>query len=169
MKRYVWLVGILAAVLVMTLAAACGGGGEKETAAPTATAPKAGVQATATPTPKEGAAKPAEGWADIPVYSGAQSVQQWNMTVPGAEAGEEYEKVEWRYYTAKDAINKVADFYKAEMPKKGWEETLWMTTADMAWGMYTSKDENIGVGIYVMKDVSANVTSIGIWRAEKKK
>ena len=165
MKKYIWLVGILAAVLVLTLAAACGGGGEKEEATPTTA--KAGTQAAATATPKEATVKPAEGWADIPIYSGAKSIQQLNMTVPGAAPGQDYQKVEWRYYTTQDAVTKVADFYKAEMPKKGWKETLWMAAQDTAWGMYTSKDDNVGAGLFIGKDTSQNLTSIGIWRGEK--
>ncbi len=165
MKRYVWLAGIIAAAIIVLLAAACGSGGEKEAAAPTAT--KAAGQAAPTATPKEAAAQPAAGWADIPIYSGAKTVQEWKMSLPGAAPGEEYEKVEWRYYTTKDAVAKVADWYKAEMPKKGWRETLWMSAEDMAWGMYTSKDDSVGAGIVVMKDESENATGIGIWRGEK--
>jgi hypothetical protein len=166
-KKYVWLVAILAAVVVLSLATACGGGGEKGAATPPATV--AGKQAAPTSTPKEATAKPAEGWADIPIYSGAKSVQEWKMSLPGMAPGQEYEKVEWRYYTTQDAVTKVADFYRSEMPKKGWKETLWMAAQDTAWGMYTSKDDNVGAGIYVMKDESENVTGIMIWRGEKGK
>lgn len=166
MKRYVWVVGILTAVLILSLAAACGSE-EKEETAPTATA--AGKQATPTATPKETAAQPAAGLADIPIYPGAKSVQQLTSSVPGAAPGQEYQKVEWRYYTSNDTVAKVGDFYKTEMPKKGWKETLWMTTDAMAWGAYANKDDSVEVGVYVIKDESQNVTGIIIWRGEKKK
>src|SRR4030042_6166315 len=147
MKRF-WLVGVLAAFLFLSLAAACGGGGEKEAAAPTATLTV--LQLAPTATPKEAAGQPAEGWADIPIYSGAKTVQEWKMSLPGVGPGQEYEKVEWRYYTTKDAVAKVGDFYKAEMPKKGWKETLWMSAAEgLAWGMYQNKTERGGGGIFV--------------------
>lgn len=166
MRKCVWpATVILAAVIVLSLTAACGGGG-KGAATPTA---GAGGQAVATATPKETAAQPA-GWADIPVYSGAKSVQEWKMSLPGMTPGQEWEKVEWRYYTTKDEVGKVGDFYKSEMPKRGWRETLWMSSVeDLAWGMYTNKDENVGAGVFVMKDESENVTGIVIWRGDKKK
>ena len=168
MKKIVCSIGIIATALLSITA--CAGAGE---AKPTPTSPpaatKATGQATAAPTSKTESAQPAAGWADIPVYAGAKEEQQLKMQVPGATAGTDYSKVEWRYYTTKDAVAKVADFYKAEMPKKGWKETLWMAAAEgMAWGMYTNKDESVGTGVWVVKQESEGVTGIGVWRGEKK-
>jgi len=155
MKRFMWLVGVMLLAIVLLFAISCGGE-EEEAATPTSPAPTA--------TPEEEAAKPAAGWGDIPIYPGGESVQEWSMTIPGATAGEEYEKVEWRYYTTKDAVAKVADFYNGEMPRKGWQELMWMTaTEDLAWGIYQKGEGASGAGIWIMRQEDENVTGIGLW------
>jgi hypothetical protein len=168
---------LLGTVAVLT-AVACGSGQQAGTA-PAATEPagQATTQSTAakdsagpvaTPTVKEADAKPTAGWADIPVYPGSKQVQGLTMTVPSEALGDEYEKVEWRYYTTNDAVDKVSNFFKAEMPKKGWKETGWMAFEGMAMGIYENAAGDTAAGVWVGKNQGENVTSLGVWRAEEK-
>jgi len=70
------------------------------------------------PPPRPGAA-----WADVPIYPGAQQVQEEAFSFPGG-APEEFEVAEFRLYETDDPVKKVASFYRDVMPKNGWEEVM---------------------------------------------
>jgi hypothetical protein len=59
-------------------------------------------------------------WSDIPAYPGATqiSVRTW-LVLPSE--GVDWSGVEWKYYSSNDSSQVVDDFYKTELPKKGWQ------------------------------------------------
>lgn len=85
------------------------------------------------PTSQEGPPPADLAWEDIPVYPGASEIVKEVMASfpPGST---DYELVGSRTYETDDEIEKVADFYLAEMPKKGWEKIMHMSMG----GSYTS-------------------------------
>jgi len=65
-------------------------------------------------------------WGDVPLYPGASRSSE-AMAIPVLEAARaDYQKVEHRYYQTEDTGEKVASFYAAEMPKKGWKKVMSM-------------------------------------------
>ena len=163
--RLRWILGLIVLTLALALAA-CGGGGdeeeengggEKETPAATKTVEAEGTQEPAE-TPK--ATKTAEAeepsgggggasLGDIPVYPGAEKTADYSSNdVPlpllaGDLDVEEYGDSKWAVYETGDSVDDVADFYKGQMPDKGWEEEGWFDTSlgdGVAWGSYTRDD-----------------------------
>lgn len=164
MRGSVWLVLVVSAILTLALAAGCGGGEQRSGANPTARPGSTDAGKPANDPLKDGAAaKPSAGWEDVPVYPGAKTLQQMNL--PGANAGDQFSKVEWRYYSTGDAAAKVIEYYKAETAKKGWKEVLFMAAGQGAsWGMY--EKGNAGFGVWITGE-GQNATNIGVWRGEK--
>jgi hypothetical protein len=59
-------------------------------------------------------------WTDIPVYPGASQISVRTWVVLPSE-GVDWSGVEWKYYSTNDNYQAVDDFYKAELPKRGWQ------------------------------------------------
>jgi len=102
-------------------------------------------------------------WNDMPVYSGAGQIQKGSWSIPPAEG--DYSKMEWRYYETNDSLDKVASFYKSQMPDKGWEEQGWVEVQEMNWSMYVKNNENDAAMIWVSSQDGKTV--IALWRATK--
>ncbi len=100
--------------------------------------------------------------ADIPAYPSLRQVQKVSQVMPQT-AG--YAKAEVRVYETNDSLEKVADFYKAQMPAKGWVETQWMDTPQFRNGMYTKNNEADIAMIYVI--AGEGKTEVMIMRATK--
>ena len=154
MKKVISLVLVVVMMLGCIGLVACGGGEEvgqppteEEEAPPTEEeAPPSGVGLT---------------WADMPVYPGANQVTQATWSIPQEEG--DFSKIEWRYYETGDSVSTVTDFYKSEMPGKGWEETFWMETDEMRWGYYAKNNEQDGAMVWVGFDEGK--TFIALMRA----
>jgi hypothetical protein len=157
---------VISFILVMILLAGCVGlvacgtkkGGETETPTSTPT-PTPTTTPTSTTTPSGGGLT----WNDMPIYSGAGQIQKGSWSIPPAEG--DYSKFEWRYYEVKDSLDKVAAFYKSQMPAKGWEEQAWMEVQEVNWGMYNKNDEKDAAMVWVSSQEGKTV--IALWRGTK--
>ncbi len=154
MKR---LLPILVAVSLVTGSLALSGcGGTAESAKPSASQPS-GASASSQP-PAGGQSGGSSGagallsdlWAGIPVYSGASQIQSTNWAAPPSDG--DFVKIEWRYYDVNDSAAKIADYYKAQMPAKGWTQQAWTDTPNMSMGVYVKNDEKNTALIYVITE-----------------
>jgi hypothetical protein len=63
------------------------------------------------------------------------------------------QKMEWSGYKLDQKPQQIVSFYKSEMPKRGWAQTMWVEgsseAGDMTWGMYRKGEEEMA-GIYVL-------------------
>lgn len=140
MKKIISLVLVVVMMLGCVGFIACGGG-ETETAPPTE------EEDVTLPTeegePTELLPSGAVTWNDMPVYTGANRIQEMTWTIPPAEG--EWVKLEWRYYETRDSVSEVAAFYKSQMPAYGWGEQFWyvmeVEMEEMQWGWYTKNNE----------------------------
>ena len=152
----------LIVVLVMALGCvgfiACGGRGESEMPPP---------DGGATPAPDEEVALPSIGgftWDDMPVYAGAEQIQELNWTMPPEEG--DWANVEWRYYTMNDDLNDVSQvsmFYKNEMPKNGWQSMGQVEAQDISYSYYSKNNEKDGAFVWIGYDEGKTV--FGLMRA----
>ena len=138
----------LALVLVLALSClsliACGGGEKKDEA------PPAGFT-----------------WADIPIYSGASQIEKITTMHPGPEF-KDFENSESRYYETSDGVKKVASFYKAEMLKRGWQDTMTMESEEFCGIVWEKEDADV-VAVLTIGEAEDGVTNIIIVRYEGKK
>jgi hypothetical protein len=86
----------------------------------------------------------------MPIYPGAAQIQQATWTVPPQQ--EEWSTWEWRYYETGDSVEAVTNFYKSQMPGKGWENESWMTMKDFALAYYTKNNERDGAMVWIGSD-----------------
>lgn len=144
MKR---LIGIML-VPVMMLGCigfvACGGGDG-------GTTPSDG---DTTPPPTTGSVT----WNDMPVYPGANQIQEMTWTIPSEE--EEWSKAEWRYYETGASVSEVAAFYKSQMPGKGWQEPAWMDMVEMQWGLYSKNNEHDVAMVWISSEEGKTVFAL---------
>lgn len=159
MKKY-----ILAVITgVLLLCSLClGACGDNDTATTQDSSDSSQTSATTTTT-SETSSSGSLTWNDMPVYSGADQVQKGSWTIPPAEG--DYSRMEWRYYETGDSLEKVSAYYKAQMPKQGWQEMGWMEVQNMNWGMYNKNDENDAAMIWMSSE--DNQTIIAMWRASR--
>jgi len=132
LKKIISLVLVVVMMLGCVGFIACGGG-ETET-----TPPSNGE----TVPPSNGETTPPSGaviWNDMPVYTGANRIQEMTWTIPPAEG--DYSTLEWRYYETRASVSEVAAFYKSQMPANGWQEAMWMAAEEMQWGYYSKNNE----------------------------
>ena len=131
---------------------ACGGGdGETTPPANGETAPPSNGE---TAPPSEGGLT----WNDMPVYPGANRIQEMTWTIPSEEG--EWTKIEWRYYETGASISTVTDFYKSQMPGNGWEEMFWMEMEEMQWGYYSKNNEQDVAWVWVGSEEGKTVISL---------
>ena len=104
-----------------------------EAAAPPPSAETTPIPPPEQPPSQEGPPPAGLAWEDIPVYPGASEIMK-EVTASFPPGSTDYELVGSRSYETDDEIEKVADFYLAEMPKKGWEKIMHMQMG----GSYTS-------------------------------
>jgi len=105
-------------------------------------------------------------WGDIPLYPGANQLQKASFVAPPTAGDSEYAKVEWRYFETGDEIEKVAEFYKKQMPDRGWEEKGWIEVLQMNTGTYTKNDENDVAMVWLSSQEGKTI--IAIWRGIKR-
>jgi len=144
LKKVMSLLVALIIVLGCFSFVACGGGEENGTAKPSngdKTTPAKEEQA-----PSNGGLT----WTDMPIYSGAKQAQKGSWSIPVEEG--EWSHVEWRYYETGDSADKVASFYKSQMPGKGWHEDMWMEAEGIAWAFYTKNNEADGAMFWVSSE-----------------
>jgi hypothetical protein len=164
------LIFVVIAVLALVLVGACGGDGDDETSAaqtsaqtsnPT-TQPSSSEPETTT-TESSGGNGGGFTWDDVPIYGGADQIQEFNISIPPEEG--EYSRVEWRYYETGDDIDDVVDFYRDKMPDKGWDEIAWMDMMEIAYGMYMKNDEADAAMVWLSS--TNGDTQIALWRASE--
>lgn len=88
-------------------------------------------------------------WDDMPVYATAMQLQTASWSIPPQDG--DYEKAEWRYYELPSAhdVEMVARFYKMEMPKNGWQQTMEMEVQDVAMLLYAKNNEADAAYVWV--------------------
>ena len=89
-------------------------------------------------------------WGDIPVYATAEQTQKGGWAIPPAEG--DWSSVEWRYYRMPDELNSVEEvgrFYKNEMPKNGWQETMWLEVEDMTMSYHSKNGRSDGAVVWI--------------------
>jgi hypothetical protein len=165
------LIFVVIAVLALVLVGACGGDGDDETSAaqtsaqtsnPT-TQPSSSEPETTTTESSGGNGGGGFTWDDVPIYGGADQVQEFNISIPPEEG--EYSRVEWRYYETGDDIDDVIDFYKDKMPDNGWDEVVWMDMMEVAYGMYMKNNEADAAMVWLSS--TNGDTQIALWRASE--
>ena len=166
MKRKAWLL-IVISVLALVFVGSCGGNGGDDKTTQTTKATTTEQTTTKETTTKETSNGGGSGggftWNDVPIYGGADEIQEFNISIPPDEG--EYSRVEWRYYETGDDIDNVVNFYKDKMPDNGWEEMMWMDAGEIAYGMYMKNNEADAAMIWVSTDNGDTV--IGLWRASE--
>ncbi len=140
MKRLISIILALGMVLGCVGFFACGSGNVETTPPPSNGETIPPSDGDTTPPPTTGGVI----WNDIPVYPGANQIQEMAWTMPLEE--EEWSKAEWHYYETRASVSEVTAFYKSQMPGKGWEEMGWMDWSgiemeDMQWGYYSKNNE----------------------------
>ena len=144
MKKVISLVLVVVMMLGCIGLVACGGG-EEVGQPPTEEeeAPPSGVGLT---------------WADMPVYPGANQIEEMTWTIPPAEG--DYSTLEWRYYETRASVSEVAAFYKSQMPGKGWQEAMWMAVEEMQWGYYSKNNEQDVAWVWIGSEEGKTVISL---------
>ena len=96
----------------------------------------------------------------MPVYAGAKQIKKGSWSIPPADG--EWSKVEWRYYELDGAndVTMVARFYKMEMPKNGWQQTVWMEVQEMRWGAYTKNGEQDGAMVWITAEEGKTIFAL---------
>ena len=111
MMKKGFLLIVISALIAGIGLAGCSPKQDGTTQAPTAAPAPAGVQA-GTP-----AAPVSISWPDIPLYPSLRQIEKASQPFPPATG---YVKAEFRVYQTGDSLEKVAAFYKGQMPGKGW-------------------------------------------------
>jgi hypothetical protein len=103
-------------------------------------------------------------WSDIPIYTGAKSATDtgFGETIQGDPS---YPNAGWHFYETQDGVSAVSDFYKDQMPGKGWTKESWADIGEMQFGSFTKGNESRRCLIYVIDN--GNGTSINIMSAAK--
>lgn len=161
-RKWVSWILIMALVISFGTLAACGGGdGDGKTASPTK------ATGTAKTTATKGTSTGGSGftWDDIPIYPKASKVDKASFSFSGGEE-RNFERLEWRYYTTKDAPKDVHSFYLDKMPDNGWEKVIEMTAGQVTYSMWQKDDGNIGAWIGAGEGEKRGETMIWMWRGQ---
>jgi len=152
LKKIISLVLVVVMMLGCVGFIACGGG-EEVGQPPT-------EEEEAPPTEEEEAPPSEDGltWNDMPVYPGANRIQEMTWTIPSEEG--EWTKLEWRYYETGASVSTVTDFYKSQMPGNGWQETFWMEMEEMQWGYYSKNNEQDVAWVWIGSEEGKTVISL---------
>jgi hypothetical protein len=164
MKRVFFLLFSII-ILSSLLLTACGGNSTPEQT-PAASSPPATTQSgvnISQPTTSAASSSGSGLWNDMPVYSGASEIQKGSWAIPPTEG--DYSKFEWRYFETSDSSEAVANFYKGQMPGKGWQQQGWMDTPEVSWGFFNKNDENDSAMIWITAEDSKTV--FATWRGTK--
>ncbi len=114
--------------------------------------------ATSDETPSTSSSEGGFTWDDMPIYPGAETEE---MAWVSLDLGDGM-KSESRIYTTSDSLDDVVDFYKSEMPKNGWGDTMFIHVGDMASGMF-AKNGGQDIG-QVIISVGGDVVDISLQR-----
>ena len=90
----------------------------------------------------EGEISSGEGFTfdDMPIYPGSDTDERTWITISKDDF-----KSEKRTYETSDSLDQVAEFYKSEMLKNGWDQVMWSQTGEMVNGLFgKGNDEHIG-------------------------
>ena len=154
---------VVIAVLALVLVGACGGdNGEEKTTAATTAATSAATTTVQTTPPSNGGGGGLT-WNDMPVYGGADQIEEFSMSFSPDEG--DYSEWEWRYYETGADIDDVIDFYKDKMPDNGWDEQMWMDMGEVAYGMYFKNNEKDAAMVWIATE--GGDTLVGLWRASE--
>ena len=99
-------------------------------------------------------------WDDIPIYPGASQITE-EVALPFPAESTDFELTEIRGYETDDPPEKVADFYLAEMPKKGWEKIVHMPMGESYMSVWQKGNGKLGTTIAIGKREDGK-THIGI-------
>jgi hypothetical protein len=87
-------------------------------------------------------------WDDMPVYPGATTDEGTWTSVTKDNA-----HFESHLYETNDSLSAVADFYKSEMPKNGWNQQGWAQVgAENAVGVFVKNNEQDTANVNLKKE-----------------
>ena len=154
MKKVILLL-VMAALLVGVGLVGCGPKKDGTTQTPTSTSTPS---ETTTTTPSVGGSA----LPDIPIYPSMRQIQQASQQFP-VTAG--YGKADVRAYETNDSAEKIVDFYKSQMPAKGWVESQWLDTPQFKNGAYSKNSEEDIAVIWIVS--AEGKTQVILMRATK--
>ena len=130
---------------------------------------RVGDQEDADPSGAPSSDSPASGgeginWDDMPTYPGADTDERSWVTI---SEGEGFQS-ETRIYVTSDSADKVADFYKSEMPRNGWDQVMWTSAGDVENGIYGKNGEQDVAQIMIMEEEEQG-TQIQLTRIHEEK
>ncbi|MFO8009686.1 MAG: hypothetical protein R6U89_02625 [Dehalococcoidia bacterium] len=102
-------------------------------------------------------------WADVPVYPGADEEESFSMATSVGQ-DEDFDRIEWRYYSTGDSMDDVASFYEGEMPGSGWNKVMAMDMGEMWYGYWEKNNGNTGAYIGVVEE--GGETMLWMWRGQ---
>ena len=76
-------------------------------------------------------------WDDMPTFPGSDTDESTWISISQGQGL----KSETRSYTTDDGFDKVVEFFKAEMPKNGWNQIMWTAAGPVANGMFGKNDD----------------------------
>ena len=100
-------------------------------------------------------------WDDMPVFAGSSQVDKVNWALP--PEGGDWARVEWHYYKLDETYTSIAEvtmFYRNEMPKNGWQETVRMDMQDTNWGAFSKNNERDNAIVWIGSDEDYTVFAL---------
>jgi hypothetical protein len=104
-------------------------------------------------------------WSDMPKMAGSTEIQKGSWSIPPVNESD-YSKMEWRYYDVITPMKDMANFYREQMPAKGWSENSWMDTPQTSWGLFNKNNGNDAAMVWISTGENGK-TIIALWRASK--
>ncbi len=170
MKKIIFSILLSLIVISLAVLTACGSGNSSEntkatgTTAPVTTSTAAAVTVSEVSRTSETKTSGKVNWDDMPIYGGMSQIQKGSWSIP-ADQDEDYSTFVWRYFETGDDAGKIAEFYKNEMPSKGWKNQGWMDIQTSSWGMFVKNNENDAAMVWISSE--SDTTNIALWRATK--
>jgi hypothetical protein len=149
--RRLLVLGLMAALIFSSLGLLACGGGEKQAGEESAS--QETMLAEKESEDESGQVSEA-GWKDIPIYSGAERFENEMtkrmsaaMTAQGQTGSSRVQ-----FYKSGDDFNKIVSYYRAQMPRKGWEKVT-DKEEEEGWGSMWQKGEQVLVNVSVIRDI----------------
>ena len=84
-------------------------------------------------------------WRGFPIYPVARLIEKMSVALPLTQ---DLKDLEYRFFETDDDVVKVATYYQAEMPKRGWTGTF-MISDGYSMGNYQKEDGNL-IGVIIV-------------------
>ena len=89
---------------------------------------------------------------DMPIWfraaeKGYRTAEKGNRSIPALQGT--WSDTQWRYYEFTDALASLRNFYRDEMPKKGWTRVSWVDERDSSLSRWTKNDGREGAMVWI--------------------